>query len=299
MSHLFNRQRIPLFVVAGMPRGATTFLYHYLSYHPEIYLPFRKEVNYFTVHHDRGEQWFHSLYEEMVDEKIAGDISPPCFLDNEALARIRAYRDDTKVILSVRDPREWAVSFYHQFKLLEKTMPSLEEYLQNGHDYMVGDKPLYIRFQGDWITHRIRQYQHAFGDDLLVYRFNYFKQNPLATLKIIEKFLGVGSHFNEHNFDNRRINESSRKNIKILTRLTNNQSFINVIEKTVPRKVVMTLRNHFDHFMANSSGEKSKEDSHRLEELALADKYLGTQAGAMEDLFEHGPILRGIKAYED
>ena len=41
----------PNVLVAGFPRSGSTFLYHLLTQHPEIYIPKIKEINYFNKDH--------------------------------------------------------------------------------------------------------------------------------------------------------------------------------------------------------------------------------------------------------
>jgi hypothetical protein len=51
-----------LFVLAGMPRTATTFLYQRFQEHPEIFCPYRKETNFFSVNYAKGGAWYRDLF---------------------------------------------------------------------------------------------------------------------------------------------------------------------------------------------------------------------------------------------
>ncbi len=297
MKNRLLNEKLPLFVVAGMPRGGTTFLYHYLSQHPDIFLPYRKEVNYFSVNNKKGIDWYHSLYSDMEMQKIAGDISPPCFLSPESLKRIKEYRDDVKVILVVRHPAEWAVSFYHQFKSFNAKMPKLERFLIDGYRYKLGEEYIDIQFTGNWIGQRISEYQEAFGDNLLVYEFSHFKKHPLDTLQVIEDFLGISEYFSRENFDNRRINESARRNNRLISFLLSRERIINLIGEIMPRSQIIKLRAMFDKFSAKNIGEKSKNASHSEDELTIAKQILGEQLIKFSHIFEHSSILRGNKSY--
>lgn len=288
-----SKNDLPLFVVAGMPRGATTFLYHYLAQHPEIYLPFRKEVNYFCSNYDRGEDWYLSLYKDMPAAKVAGDISPPCFLDEHAIARIKQFGAQVKVILVVRNPAEWAVSFYHQFKSIHYDVPDFESYLKQGYSSKIGDKYLTVHFLGNWISERIKAFQYAFGDNILIYDFTWFKMNPLLILQHIERFLGVSAYFTETNFDNLRINESKRRNLRFLSWLLSREWFISFIARLFPKSLIRNLRSAFDRLSAKTSGESSKQNSHDEQEIALAMDYLAEEVKRVECLFQSAPVLIG------
>jgi hypothetical protein len=49
---------LPDFLVIGTMRGGSSSLFRYLCAHPGVRRPLRKEVEYFTRHHDRGVGWY-------------------------------------------------------------------------------------------------------------------------------------------------------------------------------------------------------------------------------------------------
>ena len=102
------------FILAGMPRTATTFLYQRFQEHPAIFCPYRKETNFFSVNYQKGPAWYRGLYSDMADGQISADVSPVYFLDEQAIDRIGAFEPDTPVILGVRPASEWALSWYTQ-----------------------------------------------------------------------------------------------------------------------------------------------------------------------------------------
>lgn len=285
--------KVPLFVVAGMPRGATTFLYHYLSRHPDIFLPFRKELNYFNVNYDRGLDWYLHLYRDMNKEKIAGDISPLYFFDSTSITKIKEYDSNTKVILVVRDPAEWAVSFYHQFKTFTKKMPSFGDFLRNGYRYNIMDKRLLLTFKGNWIGRLISEYQAEFGNNVLIYQFSYFKKNPFEVLKTIEIFLDISDYFIQSDFDNRRINESKRRNIRFVSWLLSREALIAFIGKVVSRNLIMNIRVLFDRYSSKNRGGVSKKPTHTIEEKELASIFFKQDEVAIKQLFKDSPVLFG------
>lgn len=135
----------PLLVVAGMPRAGTTFLYHYLQQHPSIYLAFRKEIDYFNAHyHFKGRDWFASLFRGIKPGQIAGDLSPACWNDPQAPEWIREFNPDTKVILCLRDPAEFAVSLFRQKNHSHYDVPpTLEQWLHDGYESRLTEEDLF------------------------------------------------------------------------------------------------------------------------------------------------------------
>lgn len=278
------------FIVAGMPRSGTTFLYHNLQKHPDIFVPFRKEVNYFNVHFDRGEEWYRSLYKEAAPNQIWADISPPCFLQKGSEERIANFSPETKVILIIRDPLEWALSFYSQFQSFEYNLKPFSEFV-NGHELKLGDKVLPMTFQNNFVPRRIQDFMDTFGERVLILPFRELKDSPLRMLKTFEAFLEISPYFNESNFDNRKINASGRKNIKFLSHLLSRESVISLIEKVAPRNMVLKARQKFDSISAAQKSEKLVE--YTREELELSKELFTEQQQWVDGLFSTGNYILG------
>ena len=54
----------PTVLVAGFPRSGSTYLYHLLKQHPDIYIPQIKEINYFNKGNIRNMQSKIDLYKK-------------------------------------------------------------------------------------------------------------------------------------------------------------------------------------------------------------------------------------------
>ena len=196
---------LPLFVVPGMPRAGTTFLYHYLQGHPSILLPFRKEIDYFNdLYRFKGREWYESLYSDMEVGQIAGDISPACWYEPRVIEYIKAYNRDAKVILSLRDPAEFAISLYVQKQTSHYDLPdSFGRFLDEGYESRLTKDggAVYFRFNESEFGEKVARYREAFGENLLLYDFGFFRHNQLTVLRAIEDFLGLPPHFDESNFE--------------------------------------------------------------------------------------------------
>jgi hypothetical protein len=278
--------------VAGMPRSGTTFLYHNLNKHPNIFLPFRKEVNFFNVRYDLGINWYHDLYKERNKDQICGDISPPCFLDVNSIDRIKEYNSNAKIIFSVRDPVEWALSFYSQFSSFKFNMPPFKDFL-DGYEYTIKNKSLFVKFKNDEIIDTIDLFMKQFGENILVYDFSFFKKETLSILKAIEKFVGVPPFFESHNFDNVKINASNRRNLKFVSNILQQEWFISFLQKVIPRKIVLHFRNRFDKVSAKNTSKNSHKSFYTSEDIKLAESELSGQRAQVRKLFEGYPLILG------
>ena len=127
-------------ILAGMPRAATTFLYHNFNLHPEIFVPHRRKTNYFSLHNDSSEDWFLSHFKDMPKGSFAVDTETLAFVNTNIKSPmlIKQFNKNAKIILCVRDPAEWVVSFYKQISTFENNLPSFEKFLF-GHYTLVED----------------------------------------------------------------------------------------------------------------------------------------------------------------
>lgn len=290
------KYRLPLFVVPGMPRAGTTFLYHNLQKHPQIFLPFRKEIDFFNeIYRFRGIDWFHSLYKEIKPGQIAGDLSPACWFDPNTISNIKQYDANVKVILCLREPAENAYSLYIQKLTSNYDIPPFQEFLVNGYTSKMtkrGEGVHFVFSSRDYIE-KIEAYKKAFGGNLLIYDFRFFRRNNLAALRIIEDFLGIEQWFNEGNFDALRINESYRKNIKLINYLLTLEWLRDFVERFMPRLTAMKLRGFIDRISVRTSMKDNTKQTHQQENIEIARKHLTEACEYYEELFSKAPAFLG------
>ncbi|RJR40134.1 MAG: hypothetical protein C4576_20310 [Desulfobacteraceae bacterium] len=289
--------RPPLFVVPGMPRAGTTFLYHNLQKHPQIFLPYRKEIDYFNeIYHFRGLDWFLSLYREIRSGQIAGDLSPACWFDPNAIQYIKQYGYGVKVILAIREPAENTYSLYVQKLSSNYDIPkSFQDFMSNGYTSRLTNKGKGVNFvfSNKAYIENIENYKRAFERNLLVYDFRLFRQNNLAVLQAIEDFLGLNQWFTPYNYDARRINESYRRNIKFLNYLSTSESLRDFVEKHVPRLVTMRIRSFIDRISVKTRQKDNTRQTHHEEYINLAKKRFAIADNYYHDLFRDNPIFLG------
>jgi hypothetical protein len=113
----------PDFVVIGAQKSGTTSLYRYLTAHPSIVAADEKEVHYFDLNHDRGDDWYRSHFPLRRDlERIArrvggpaltGEGSPYYLFHPQAPERMRPLLPEARLIVLLRDPVERALSHHN------------------------------------------------------------------------------------------------------------------------------------------------------------------------------------------
>jgi hypothetical protein len=58
-----------------MKSSGTTKLYHHLVDHPDIYMPQKKEPQFFTANFDKGIEWYKDLFQTHESEQAVGEAS--------------------------------------------------------------------------------------------------------------------------------------------------------------------------------------------------------------------------------
>ena len=94
----------PDFLILGAQRGGTTSLYRYLAEHPAVAPPVRKEIQYFTLHHGRGDHWYRAHFPIARRDTRTFEATPYYLFHPAAPARAAASIPGAKVIALLRDP---------------------------------------------------------------------------------------------------------------------------------------------------------------------------------------------------
>jgi len=286
-----NSAQLHLFILAGMPRTATTFLYQRFLEHPAIFCPYRKETNFFSVNYDKDFDWYRGLYEGIDEGQIAADVSPAYFLDELTIDRIRAFDPNIPLILGVRPASEWALSWYTQVMTHHwGTKPSLEEFL-TGYAFQISGGEIWQDFRNGFVARMIERYRQAFGDNLLLYHQSAFRENPLTVINSIEDFIEVPRYFNEGNFRNDIVNAGTRRNIGLATYLLSREGFVDTIGRLVPRRFVQAARNAY--VAMGASKKAPSRATFTDEELALSRQIFSEDDSWIESLFADAKIQLG------
>ena len=105
----------PNFLVIGAQRAGTTWLYECLREHPEIFLPETKELHYFDLNHEKGDEWYFRHFEG-ASEKAIGEITPNYYQYPGAIEKAHVLLPEAKFIFILREPKARAISQFALFK---------------------------------------------------------------------------------------------------------------------------------------------------------------------------------------
>jgi hypothetical protein len=144
---LFHRMTSPLrvlpdFVIVGTMKGGTTSMFQYLSQHPQINPPFRKEIKFFDIHFPKGLMWYRAhypLWAKMSDGALTGEATPYYIFHPLAARRMAETLPDAKLIFMLRNPVDRAYSHYSHIHRVGREPLSFEDAIAAEPDRLAGE----------------------------------------------------------------------------------------------------------------------------------------------------------------
>lgn len=104
------------FLMVGCQRCGSTWVDKALRGHPEIHLPPKKQTYFFDSNYDYGMDWYLKQFGPLKPgAKVIGEIATSYCL-TDILPRVAGELPHVKIIMSVRDPVERALSYYQSRK---------------------------------------------------------------------------------------------------------------------------------------------------------------------------------------
>jgi len=223
---------IPNFFVIGTAKAGTTSLYHYLSQHPDVYLPPIKETNHFamgdideslldpvykrdiqldlaryirngmknTVHiaHVKRKLDYEALYSGVQHEKAIGEISNSYIVCPSAIPSIKLEYPNAKLIVMLRNPvsRAWSHFLMNQREGKVRIHDFIAEVMQ---DYSASHRGWGVNHQYLELGLYAKQLQRVFEQfaphQLKWFLFEDFVAYPDKVMRSIANLLGVNEDF--------------------------------------------------------------------------------------------------------
>lgn len=116
--------RVNLFVI-GAKKAGTTWLYHLLDGHPEIFMSSEKELFYFGRHYPKHLDAYHDRFPFDEPYRYFGEATPEYYRLDGVDEELAEYNADAKVVAIVRDPIDRLLSDFTYQKQLGKLPESL------------------------------------------------------------------------------------------------------------------------------------------------------------------------------
>jgi len=179
----------PTYVGIGAQKCASTWLHRILAEHPEVSVPQVKEVDFFSYRYDHGYQWYERCFQSAKPSTARGEISPSYFAEAAVPERVARYLPGAKILLSLRDPVERALS-NHRHEVREGHLTGTDLSFETG----LANNPMYVE-QGRYATHLKNWLRHFPRADILVLLMEDIEADPLALSRTVYQFLGVDDRY--------------------------------------------------------------------------------------------------------
>lgn len=194
----------PDFIIIGSQRCGTTSLYSYLTQHPQILSPIKKEVDFWSWHFNRGINWYLSHFPPLPEGQhfLTGEASPSYLDYRDVAQRLFNTFPKVKLIVLLRNPVDRAISQYYRWVSLNWENRSFEEAiadeverLENNPDYIIGEEPgnylargMYVEFIKKWLELFPRE-------QLLILRSEDFYEHTAVVMKQVLEFVGLPEYY--------------------------------------------------------------------------------------------------------
>jgi hypothetical protein len=220
------------FLVIGAQKCATSWMYYCLKEHPELFLPATKrEVHYLggEVVRERGEAWYFSLVEGATPQQKTGDVSVQYLFDPRSPALVHQWLPDVRLIVSLRNPVDRAVSAYYWYvrKQLLPVDLSLEDALYQAIDATrtepePGSRAATVRElvdRGCYDVQLERYLRYFRPDQFLLVLYEEISADPLPVIQQVYRGLGVAPDFVPESLNTRPKQNSYARTLFFLERL--------------------------------------------------------------------------------
>lgn len=202
--------RKPDFFIVGAPKCGTTALYDYLRQHPEIFVPYRKELHFFGTdlisgRPRRTEQDYLALFARAADEKRVGEASVLYLYSKLAASEIKAFCPSASIIIMLRNPVDMMYSLHSQLLFTgDEEITDFEAALEAEEERKRGSgipestwfaEALFYRETARY-TEQVRRYFDVFGrDNVHLIIFDDFRGDTAGVYRQTLRFLGVDETF--------------------------------------------------------------------------------------------------------
>ncbi|NNC95215.1 MAG: sulfotransferase [Chitinophagales bacterium] len=207
-----NDYNLPDFFIVGAPKCGTSAVASYLREHPDIFMPYRKELHHFATDLYKSDSrqfdksFFYSFFEEAKNEQIVGDASVFHLYSKTAAINIKQFNPEAKILMFLRNPTDMLYSYHSQLTYNgDENLPDFEEAIKAEEDRKKGIRiPSDVKFPSmlyysDVVrfTEQIKRYYDVFPkEQIKIIIFDDFKSNTNSVYAEILRFLNVDNSFN-------------------------------------------------------------------------------------------------------
>lgn len=202
---------IPDFLIIGAGKSGTTSLNNYLRQHPEIYIPIKKEPNFYGYERMNDASFsdekelrnyknsitnlddYLALFADALTGQVKGETSNTYLYHKDAPERIHYYNPEVKLIAILRQPAERLFSRYlHLARVNRLPTEKFEDCLDKNTIWWQRNDLIAEGFY----HHNLKKYYELFPESQIrVFLYDEFSESPDIVLKELFDFIGVDPSF--------------------------------------------------------------------------------------------------------
>ena len=272
----------PNLFIAGAPKAGTTFLYHVLKDHEDLYFPRVKELNhysnealdklgsYYKDYRVKDHQKYLSHFAEGQNHKYRVDASVSYFTFSDVPTSIKEQCPDARILFILRNPIQRAFSHYNMDVRMGYAKETFTEYIQNQSKHPVH---FHQYVKNGFYYKNIKNFIDAFGSNVHIVILEDIK----SEIDGIFDFLQI----KQINIDtDKRFNQNKKPRNFIARILQRNRKLTSRLKMLIPSKISSKLNRHLykdDNKKVISDLDKNhlkaiyKEDIQKLGKLLKKD----------------------------
>lgn len=190
------------FLLIGAQKCATTWIYHCLNEHPELFVGGGKNETYYfggEIFKQKGLDWFENLFVDASADQKLGSASVDYIWDATSIEHARKQYPNIKIIAALRNPVERTISAF--FWLMRKNIieaKSLEEGIEKAiEDYKSGSETIYSELirRSMYTDAIIKIHENIDKDHIRLVLFDDIQNTPKRTLHDIYTFLNISPDY--------------------------------------------------------------------------------------------------------
>ncbi len=186
-------KRLPDWLGIGCVKCGTSWTWAQLRKHPEIYVPRKKEVNFFNYTSIFDQPHYESYFTGASDSQSIGEWTPDYFHHYEAMYNIKEMLPNIKMVVIFRHPIERAFSNY-KHAVFEKRLRKTRSFADSWTFWRVSQRSIYHKHLKMW-------YKIFDKDQIKIMWYDDIKTRPVEFMQEIFKYIGVNDKFIPRNYD--------------------------------------------------------------------------------------------------
>ncbi len=172
-------------------KAATTWVWHQLQAHPEIRMPWQKELHYFDHLQSTPEHYF-TKFQKLPREKLTGEVTPAYFSVPHAPQLVRALCPKAKLWVILRNPADRAFSHWKIAMWMEAKIPLGTPFrVAFDKEYPHGVGWISMKDRGLYFKHLRRWYAAFPEEQIKVMWYEDLAKEPEKFLKDLYTWLGL------------------------------------------------------------------------------------------------------------